>query len=102
MITVCPNCGHPLNSYLNDGLIHCSNCNIVFDSSIYNSILSASWIVRRQSLPSATLSSWLGLSESDAKLVYRSIEEEGMSHDEFICLLKKMKIPEKSYIDRSV
>jgi len=101
MITVCPNCGQSLNRYLSDGLTHCSNCNIVFDSSVYNLILSASWIVRKQSLPPATLVSWLGLSESDADFVYHSIEEEGISHDEFICLLKKLKIPERSYIDRS-
>lgn len=101
MITVCPNCGQSLKCHLNDGLTHCLNCNVVFDSSLYNLILSASWIVRRQSLPPTSLSSWLGLSESDAELVYRSIEEENMSHDEFVKLLKKMKIPEKSYIDRA-
>lgn len=101
MITVCPNCGQPIHPYLNDGLTCCLNCNIIFDSSVYNSILSASWLVRRQSLPPATLVSWLGLSESDAELVYHSIEEEGLSHDEFIQVLKKLGVPEKSYIDHS-
>ncbi len=99
MITVCPNCGQLLNNYLSDGLTHCSNCNNVFDSSRFNLILSASWIVRRKSLPPPALASWLGLSESDAELVYKSIEEDAMSHDEFIRLLKEMKVSEKSYND---
>lgn len=101
MITLCPNCGQSLNRYLNDGLAHCSNCNVVFDSSLYNEILSASWLVRRQSLPIATLVSWLGLSEKDAELVYHAIEDEGMCHDEFMRFLKNLGIPQKSYIDRS-
>jgi hypothetical protein len=84
MMLTCPHCGSSIPEALNDGLAACCHCNRVFDSSLYNSLLSASWYVRKNRCHGVDqLISDTKLSESEAILVYAFVSENNYSHDEF-------------------
>lgn len=101
MIYVCPNCGHCLHKYLNDGLSHCSHCNQIFESSDYNRLLSAAWMVRHEDLSAQQLVEGLKLTHDEAILVRTFVGDHGYCHDEFIRLLKKLGVAQKCYIEHS-
>lgn len=101
MIQVCPNCGFSLNKFLNDGLTHCSHCNQVFDSSDYSKLLSAAWEMRKEHYSLEQLQFYLKLDEDEAILVHSFVEEYGYNHQEFMKLLKKLGVANKSYINFS-
>lgn len=48
MISVCPNCGHVLSRALNDGFTICGNCNKIFDTSTFNRLSAAAWMLQRE------------------------------------------------------
>jgi len=101
MIVTCPHCGSSIPDALNDGLAACCHCNRVFDSSLYNSLLSASWYVRNhQCYGVDQLISDTKLSEPEAILVYAFVGENGYSHDEFVKVLKQLGI-RSNRVDRS-
>lgn len=97
MIYVCPHCGHSLDHQLNDGLTLCSHCNRLIESSAFNRLLSAAWMVRKHHYSSEQLQAQANLSESEALFVTVFIEEQCYSHEDFIAFLKKLTISEKSY-----
>jgi hypothetical protein len=99
MIQVCPNCGHSLQNQLNDGLTHCFHCNQLFDSSDYNLLLAAAWQVRKENLSFEQIKWQLKLGEDFSILVHAFVGEYGYNHDEFIRLLKKLGVANKSYIN---
>lgn len=101
MIYVCPNCGHSLHRQLNDGLAHCSHCNRIFDSSDFNRLLAAAWLVRRENLDVEQTIFRTRLSEDEAILVCTFVGDHGYTHEEFIRVLKKLGVAHKSYIDYS-
>lgn len=100
MINACPNCGHWLSNELKDGLAHCTHCNRIFDSSEYNRLLSAGWLVRkhRQGIDQLRFQ---GIPEYEAILAYSFVGEYGYSHDEYQKVLKKLGVSQKAYIDYS-
>lgn len=98
MIQVCPQCGHELVFELNDGLGQCNHCNQIFDSSDYNKLLSASWQVKKENLSLEKIKWQLKLDDDFAILVYTYIYEYNYSHDDFVKLLKKLGVSNKSYI----
>ena len=100
MINVCPNCGHWLSNELNDGLAHCENCNRIFDSSDYNRLLSAGWLIRKHRQGVEQLQS-CGYLEHEAIVAFSFVGEYLYNHDEFQKVLKKLGVAQKAYIDYS-
>jgi len=98
MINNCPHCGHGLPYALKDGLTHCPHCNRVFDSSDFNRLIAASWLVRRERASMERLQHQVGLSEDEAILVYTFVGEYCYSHEDFCKFLTKLGVANKSYI----
>lgn len=101
MIQVCPNCGHTLQQQLADGLMHCSHCNQIFDSSDYNKLLSAAWQARKENFTVEKMKWQLQLPEDLCILVLTFVNDYGYTHDDFSKLLKKLGVSRKSYLDCS-
>jgi hypothetical protein len=96
----CPHCGHQLPQELNDGLSACLHCNRIFDSSIINRLLSASWIIRKDRARDFEKFRYCTkLSEPEAILVFSLVYEHGYSHDEFIKALKILCISGDTRLD---
>lgn len=91
MIT-CPHCGTHLEERLNDGLASCLKCNSVFENSLFNRLLSASWILRQNEGSLEQLISDTKISEHEAILVYAFISDNLYSHEEFLKVLKLLGI----------
>ena len=101
MIQVCPHCGFELPCELNDGLTHCSHCNQIFDSSDYNQLLAAAWLVRKKGFTVDQIKWYLKLPDELAILVYTFISDYGYSNQEFAKVLKRLGVAHKSYIQHS-
>lgn len=98
MIICCPNCGHSLQEQLSDGLAHCTHCNQIFDSSDYNTLLSAGWLVRRDNLCVEQIKWQMKLDNDFAIFVCSFVGDNEYSHDDFIKLLKKLGVSRKAYV----
>ena len=97
MIIACPQCGAQLTQALQDGLAACAHCNRVFDGSLYNRLLSASWLIRKHSYNNINqLISTTKLPEHEAILVYSFVSENTYSFEEFEHTLKKLGITDKT------
>lgn len=94
---VCPNCGYTLQIELKDGITHCDHCNQVFDSSDYNCLLSAAWQIRKENLSLEQIKWQLKLDNDFSILVHTFISEYAYSQADFIKLLKKLGVANKSY-----
>jgi len=92
MIQNCPHCGVTLAQELKSGLSHCSHCNQVFDSSTFNVLLAAAWLVRKENLSLERLKWQLKLDDDLAIFVVTFVSEYCYSHDEFLRLLKKFNV----------
>ena len=101
MINLCPNCGHELPHELNDGLTHCLHCNHLIDSSDFNKLLSAAWQTKKENLSLEQIKWNTKLDDDLSILVYTYIQEQGYSHEDFIRLLKKLGVANKSYLTYS-
>ena len=100
MIYICPFCGSSLPKRLNDGIAACTHCGRIFDSSTFNRLLSAAWILKKNpSLSLERIQFQSQLSESEAIFVYTYITEYGYSHDDFIKVMKKLGINQRIYVD---
>ncbi len=85
---------------LKDGLASCTHCNRTFDSSLYNSLLSAGWHMRKHQCHGVEqLVSDTKLSEPQAILVYAFVGDNGYTHEEFAKALTTLGI-NKPRIDR--
>lgn len=72
-----------------DGLASCAKCRRVFDSSLPNRLLAASWLIRQQDVHSLEqLISDTKLPEHEAILVYSFVADNLYSHDEFLRVLR--------------
>jgi hypothetical protein len=91
MISVCPNCGYSLQQELCNGLSHCKHCNKVFDSNVFNELLAASWLLRKQNLTIEQLEWQTKLDKDLTNFVYYFVSTLEYSHDEFVHLLKKLQ-----------
>ena len=87
MILLCPHCGRKLNKILKDGITTCESCKRIFDSSDYNTLLSAAWICRRWHVPAVTAQKHCVLTNLQTDMIDCYICKEGLTHDEFIHLL---------------
>lgn len=93
MICLCPFCGYSMPEQLKDGLASCLKCNRVFDSSLPNKLLSASWMARQNKYHGIEqFISDTKLSEPEAIIVYSFVCDFLYSHDEFIKVLKHLGI----------
>lgn len=97
MIHVCPNCGVQLIHPLKDGLTHCSHCNYRIESSEFNKLLSASWLLRKKNMSIEQLKWLTNLSDDYCLFVYTFVVENEYSHDSFLKFLKSLGVNEKSY-----
>ena len=96
MICVCPYCGTTIDEKLVDGLAACPHCNRIFDSSLQNRLLSASWLARKNNYHGVEeLISDTKLPEHEAIFVY-SFVESSYSQEEFQKVIKLLGIGEKS------
>lgn len=98
MIHLCPFCGHELQEQLSDGLISCSICSQVFDSSDINQLLSAGWLVRKNHFNHEQLKWHTKIDEDMIILVLAYVADNEYSHQEFLQVLKKLGVANKSYI----
>ena len=98
MILACPHCGFDLHHELKDGLTQCSNCNQLVESSDFHKLLSASWLVRKNHFSLEQLKYHLKIDDEFAILAYTFVNEHSYSHQDFIALLKKLGVANKSYI----
>jgi len=101
MIYTCPNCGYSLEKELNDGLAHCSHCHRVFDSSDYNRLLSAAWLVRRHNQSKEQLMFQMKIPEDEAILVCTFVGDHGYTHEDFHKLLVKLGVARRAYLNHS-
>jgi len=93
MIVVCPFCGNSMPEILVDGIASCIKCNRVFDSSLQNRLLSASWLVKKHNYGTVEqLISDTRLPEHEAIIAYSFVGENGYSVEEFLHVLKKLGI----------
>lgn len=85
IINTCPHCGHILEcGGLTDGIATCNNCRQLFDNSLKNRLLSASWLVRKHNCHSLEqLMSYTKMPEHEAILVYSFVEDNCYSHEAF-------------------
>ena len=93
MIFLCPFCGTKIEEVLISGLASCTNCKRVFDSGLSNRLLSASWLVRKNSYHGIDqLISDTKLPEHEAILVYTFCVDNCYSQEEFFHILKQLGI----------
>jgi hypothetical protein len=99
MIQVCPNCGYHLYRELNDGLTHCAHCNQIFDSSDFNKLLSAAWMVRNQHCDAEQIKEKTDLDDDLAVFVFIFVNHMEYNHEDFSALLKKLGVARKAYLN---
>jgi hypothetical protein len=97
MIYVCSFCGHSLDSQLKDGLIHCSHCNRIIESSPFNRLLAGAWMIRRHHYSAEQLQAQANLSEEEAIFLTIFIGDHCYTHDDFVLFLTKLGVSNKSY-----
>ena len=97
MIYACPNCGFELERQLNDGLIYCTHCHRLIDSSDFNRLLSAGWLLRRRYQNIEQVKYHMQLTKDEAILVETYVCDHGYSHEEFIRLLKFLGVSRAAY-----
>ena len=83
MIQFCPHCGHRLRNVVDCGISSCQNCNRVFDSSPFNRLLSAAWLVRHWHLCTEECVIQQGFTEEEAQIVIEYIYDKCYSPEEF-------------------
>lgn len=76
---------------LNDGISHCKHCNKVFDSNVFNEILSAAWQLKKQNFNLEQLEWQTKLDKDLLDFVYYFVYTLEYSHDELFKLLKKFQ-----------
>ena len=96
MIIACPYCGKYIPQILKDGLASCTHCNQIFDSSLKNRLLSASWLVRKNNYSIDQLISDTRLPEHEAILVHSFIGENCYSIEDFSRVLNRLGIDNKA------
>lgn len=94
MIELCPHCGHKLKHPILRGITSCNNCNRVCDSSPFNRLLSAAWLVRRQNVTDPDfLVQRYGYDPIAADLVVEFVSECLYGHEDMIKVLEELGIP---------
>ena len=94
MIMLCPHCGSSLNIPCKYGISSCSNCNRVFDTSHFNRLLSASWLVRRKNILTAESLMRYGYAKEESELVLEAVYDNCCTHEDFIEILKAIGVSE--------
>ena len=95
MINYCPHCGHSLPQAITHGITSCSNCNRVFDSSPFNRLLSAAWMVRRRHYNCPELLIQHGFNSEEADLVIAMVADGCCGHEDFVKVLKDLNVSEE-------
>jgi hypothetical protein len=95
MIYLCPFCGHILPHCLSDGSSTCVNCSRVFDSTPFNNLLSAGWLVRKEKISDETGLVKYGYSEVVAGVAIKLVYELGLSHEQLVKALKEIGVSQE-------
>ena len=83
-IFVCPFCGHNMPEGLLDGFASCDHCKRVFESSLQNRLLSASWLIKKHNYSNIEqFISHTKMPEHEAILVFSFVEDNCYSTQEF-------------------
>lgn len=96
---LCPHCGHALHHAVVHGITSCNNCNRVFDTSPYNRLLSASWLVRRKDIVADEALMQYGFTKEEAQLVLTEVCDNCCTHEDFVAVLKERGISKSYAID---
>ena len=86
---LCPFCGMSLKIPCGSGISSCSNCNRVFDTSPFNCLLSASWLVRRRNIMAEESLMQYGYTREESEFVLQAVYDNCFTHEDFIKLLKE-------------
>ena len=90
MIRLCPFCGWKLIQPLCCGITTCNHCNRLFNSSEYNQVLSAAWMVRRWHIDDYLyLQTKFDFPQEICSLVRYYVIDLGYSHDDLVRVLDK-------------
>lgn len=92
MIFVCPNCGNQLDHSVNNGLTICTKCSYLVHNNIYNKLLSAGWILRKERFNIDRLKSEMKLDEDETILIQAFVGDNLYGHEELRRVLKKFNI----------
>ncbi len=90
-MNVFPVCGKKLTTTLLDGISRCSFCGLVFDSNVFNQLLSAAWQIRKHNLNEKQIKEKINLSSNLLRFVFYFVSVLGYSHDEFKLLLDEFR-----------
>jgi len=99
MIHLCPFCGHVLPHNLRDGIATCINCSRVFDSTPFNRLLSAGWMVRKEHISCIERLVSYGFKEEEAILAVTFVHENCMSHEDYVKALKNIGVSQVCLLD---
>lgn len=88
MIYYCPYCGANLCDPIRSGITSCNNCHRVFDSSPFNRLLSAAWMVRHRHYNCPELLAQHGYTPDEADLVIEMVADGCYNHEDFVRFLK--------------
>ncbi len=94
MMNYCPHCGHSLTHSITRGITSCNHCHRVFDSSPFNRLLSAAWMVRRRHYNCPELLAQHGYTSDEADLVIEMVADGCHNHEDFVKVLKNLKVSE--------
>jgi len=89
MIILCPHCGHSLKIPCGSGISSCINCNRVFDTSPFNRLLSASWLVRRKNIIAEESLMQYGYTKEESEFVLQEVYDNCCTHEDFVKILKE-------------
>jgi hypothetical protein len=95
MIYLCPFCGHMLPKTLAEGSSTCVNCHRIFDSTPFNKLLSAGWLVRKEKIAEETGLLKYGCSEALSGVAIKLVYEMGLSHEQLIKALKEIGVSQE-------
>lgn len=96
---MCPFCGHVLPTPVKDGVANCLNCSRIFDSTPFNRLLSAAWLVRRQNIVDEDRVIAYGFTPAEAAFVIRFVAEQAYCHDDFLKVLEELGVSKIYKVD---
>lgn len=99
MIIYCPYCGNLLKHPVECGITTCNNCNRVFDTSPFNKMLSASWLVRKRQISIEEVVMHYGYTQEEASMVIEAVFYNCYSHEDFVEFLKEKGISKNYQVD---
>ena len=87
---ICPHCGFCVSNEIID-VFQCPKCQRVSHNSLFDKILSASWVARKENLTIDELRKTVKIDNDFLLLIYSFVSLNDYSHQEFVEFLNKFK-----------